>query len=152
MTAAAGCRSTGRDRLWCSRRPSLLQFTRTARPGFLALGTTFEHFAKIDRPRVLHDALEAQRHLGIAHLRVGPELTLDLVPNGPPRARQMTRDGRLVLLEQPADLGERQLLRIVAAEPQPVSRGKPRHREPERLLHARDITGSIGMGSRRRRC
>src|SRR6267378_5264229 len=113
----------------CSRSGSrvltiLLSSYRTVCGRFLALGRRVEDFAEVDRSGVLHRVPEALGDLGVAQLRLVAKLALDIVPQRPPGPCELPRDRRLVLAHQAPDLGEGQLLRVVAAQAQSVARAE----------------------------
>lgn len=119
---------------------------------FLALVVSTQHLREIERTNILRDVLEAQRDLSIAQPRLGAELTLDVFANASAGACKMARHGGLVFAEQTAGLGERQLLNIVATEPQPVPGVEAIQRAAERPLNQFQIAGAIGLRRGRRRC
>src|SRR5206468_12521695 len=93
---------------------------RTLRRLFLA-----DQPRQIDRSRIVGDGREAGGHLILGESRLA-KLALDVAPNRLPRARELPRGGRFVLLEHAARLGERQLLHVITPEAQPIAWRQPR--------------------------
>ena len=63
---------------------------RTIDRRFLAEVGRLQHFAKIQRSRVFSRAGKALRDLSLGQPLVDPQLSLDVAPDKPARARQVT--------------------------------------------------------------
>src|SRR5688572_2821575 len=105
-------------------------------------GCLCEHLVQVERARVLGDALEAAVDL-FGTERGLAQLSLDIAAYRLPGPCELTRNGGLVLAEQAAGLGERQLLCIVIAQAQSVPRIESRHSSAERRPDERHIPVSV---------
>ncbi len=99
-----------------------------------------QQLAQVERPRILADRRYALRDLGLVQAALGSQRALDVAAKDLARACQLARTGRLVLAEELARLGKRQLLRIVTGESEPVARRQVRDRAREGIAHHGEIS------------
>ena len=78
------------------------------------------------------------------------ELRFDVFANSPARPRELARHGGFVLADQPADLRQREVLRVVTAKPQAVARRQPQYGPAECLPDEPQVARPIRVGRRRR--
>src|SRR5215217_1227491 len=136
----------GSTRSTAALRSLLNSFTggssyRTIRLWFLAR----EQMAEVERPGIFGRRREALSDLRLAQSMIDAELTLDIVSQRPSRPGELPRYRRFVLANQPPDLGEGQLLNIVATEPKAASAVEPIDGPRERLAEERQMLRTIGI-------
>src|SRR5687768_14045686 len=109
QTDAAACvRAICRVRV---RKPSVLSSYRTIHRKVLAITLAGEYLRQIDFACILGCTFETPYNLRLVQA-LRPQIAFHLFANRPSRARKLPRHSRLVLLEQPARLRQRQLLGV----------------------------------------
>ena len=110
---------------------------RTIRLGILA-----EHTAEVEGARIFENALETAVDLCLVEPSFLAKIPFHFGSNRAPRLRKVSRNRGLVLLEDAAGLGERQLLRVVAREAQAIPRAKRRDRDSAALAESTPRTAA----------
>jgi hypothetical protein len=116
---------------------------RTIRLGFLARRAT-ERVGQVKRSHVVSDGCETFGDLRLGE-PIRTEAALDAVTYRAASARQLTRGGGFAFAKHTARLGQRQFLRIVTSEAQPIACIESGQRLAERPLELRSAVGSVGF-------
>lgn len=114
------------------------------------IGRRAQHDGKIQVTRILRGRLKTLQNLVLRQTRAA-QFRFDLLSNHASCARELPRDGRFVLVQQPTGLCKRQVLGVVAAQSQTVSSRQAVDGIQQRTLDECQPACSIEVRRRRRR-